>query len=448
VNAAEHFVGDFRRFASRSAGRAPDWLADVRAAAIARFAEIGFPTTREEDWKYTNVSPVVKPAFQPAFEVEDAPAPEATTVLLGDRAACRLVFVNGRFVAGASALPALPSGVRVKSLAAALRDGGDAVGRHLARHARFDQNGFTALSTAFLEDGAFVELADGSGVEEPIEIVFVSSARRGEVAVYPRLLVVGGRDSRASLVERFVSDSPATTLSSPVAEIVLGDGARIFHVRVVSEGPRAAHVATTQVLAGRNARYSSSAWTLGAAFSRHNLQVRLDGEGAECSLDGLYVGSGAEFVDNHTAIDHAVPHGTSRELYKGVLGGRARAVFNGKVIVRPNAQRSDAQQTNKNLLLSRTAEIDSKPELQIFADDVKCTHGAAIGQLDPEALFYLESRGIGAQAGRRLLTRGFANELLQRIESEPVRSALEPALFERVERCLAEEPFDSAQDRR
>jgi Fe-S cluster assembly protein SufD len=229
-------------------------------------------------------------------------------------------------------------------------------------------------------------------------------------------------------------------LTNAVAEIVLGEGSRLGHVRLVRDGAGGSHVATTAVVLGRDSLYASTALALRASFCRHELDVRIAGEGALCSLNGLYLVAGKDFVDNHTSIEHAVPHGTSRELYKGVLAGEARAVFNGKVIVRPNAQKSDAQQTNKNLLLSARAEIDSKPELQILADDVKCTHGAAIGQLDPDAVFYLKSRGIGDSAGRRLLMRGFANEVVQRIPPDALRAAVEAAVFERLEEIFAEEP--------
>ena len=439
MSATDRYVGDFRRFASRAAADTPSWLAGVRDTAISRFAERGFPTTREEDWKYTNVAPLVSSPLRSVFDLGEAPRLDVDTSLLGEGASARLVFVDGRFSSAASDVAKLPAGLRVTTIAAALRDGNDLVERHLARHVTGERSAFAALSTAFLEDGAFVDVADGAAVDEPVELVFVSSGRQGDVAIYPRLLLVAGRRSRACLVERFLSDGGAATLSSPVAEIVLDEDAALDHVRIVAEAPANGHVATSLVVAARSARYASTALALGGRFCRHDFEVRLAGEGAECSLDGLYVACGTDLVDNHTTIDHAVPHGTSRELYKGILAGKAKGVFNGKVIVRPNAQRSDAKQTNKNLLLSRAAEIDTKPELQIFADDVKCAHGAAIGQLDPQALFYLESRGIGEEAGRRLLTRGFASELLDRIANGSVRAAVERPVFERVERCLAAE---------
>jgi Fe-S cluster assembly protein SufD len=439
VSGPEHFVDDFQRFVSRTERPVPSWVAAVREAAIARFAEIGFPTTREEDWKYTNVSRLVSVPYRAVLERRERHVDRgvAAVSLVGDGAIARLVFVNGGFVKDASDLGRLPPGLRVESLGAALSGDGEVVAHHLARHAAFDRNGFTALSTAFLDDGAFVLVSDGIELEQPIELVFVSSG--GEWVAYPRLLVVCGRQSRAALVEQYVATGGGSTLTNAVGEVVLEEGARLDHVRTVREGARGAQVATTEVVQGRDSRYRSSAITLGAAFLRHNLNVTLGAEGAECVLDGLYLAGGKDFVDHHTAIDHAVPHGTSRELYKGILAGEAKAVFNGKVVVRANAQKSDARQTNKNLLLSERAEIDTKPELQILADDVKCAHGAAIGQLDPEALFYLSSRGIGEAKGRRLLTQGFAAEVIERVPIAELRPALERMLVEWLERALVEE---------
>jgi Fe-S cluster assembly protein SufD len=439
VSRTERFVEDYRRFAAHGASAAPGWLGALRETAIARFAEKGFPTTREEDWKYTNVAKLMDLRFESAFE---AAAPSGTAVpgLLGHGASARLVFVNGRFASDALLAVGLPAGVRVGSLAAAVREGGPSVERHLTRHAMLDRNGFTALSTAFLADGAIIELADRAILDQPIEIVFASDGHGAERIAHPRVLVVCGRGAEAALLESYVSIDGAPTLTNAVAEIVLAEGSRLAHARVVRDGARGAHVGTTAVVQGRDSRYGSTTLALRAAFLRHELDVRIEGEGAQCSLDGLYLAGGRDFVDNHTSIEHTVPHGTSRELYKGVLGGEARGVFNGKVIVRPNAQKSDAQQTNKNLLLSARAEIDTKPELQILADDVKCAHGAAIGQPDPEAVFYLKSRGIGDVAGRTLLTRGFVDEVAQRIVPQTVRTALQGAVFERLDQMFAEEP--------
>jgi len=432
----ERYLTDFRRFrASRSREpHEPQWIAPIREAAIERFAEIGFPSSREEEWRYTNVARLVAQPFRPSFDVEA----DAGAEYRGSSDVARLVFMNGRFVPGASRIESIP-GLELKPLAAALASADATVERHLARHAAFDRNGFTALSTAFLEDGAYVAIADGAVIDEPIHLVFLTSAAQGEVIAHPRILVAAGRDSQATIVERYEPNGGGATLTNTVAEIALGEGARVRHVRVANEGAGASHVATTQVVQGRDSRYRSLAIVLEQAFLRHNLAVRCDAEGAECSLDGLYLAGGRGFVDNHTEIDHAAPHTASRELYKGVLAGHAKAVFNGKVIVRKDAQKTDAQQTNRNLLLSAHAEIDTKPELQISADDVKCSHGAAIGQLDRDALFYLESRGIGESKGRRILVRAFANEMVQRLAEPAVEPRLEEAIAARLDAMIAEE---------
>lgn len=430
--AREHYLSQFERL---TAAQGPSWLRVLREAAIARFAEIGFPTPREEDWKYTNVGPVVKTPFQPAVDrAADAAAARIVTELAGaSPAGARLVFVNGLYSEALSSRGRLPAGTKVESLSAAMARGDAELEGHLARHAAYDQNGFTALSTAFLRDGAFLHVPEGESLEEPIELVFLSSAGKGEIVAHPRTLVVCGRRSRASIVEIYASAADGTSFANAVVEVVLGDGARLEHVKLLRESDRAAHVATTQVVQGRDSIYKSSSIALRAGFARNSVNVVLAAEGAECSLDGLYVTGGEQFVDNHTAVEHRVPHGTSRELYKGILGGKSRAVFNGKVIVRPGAQKTDAQQTNKNLLLSDRAEVDTKPELQIHADDVKCAHGAAIGQLDPDALFYLKSRGLGELAGRRLLTYGFATEVIRRIGIASVLPALERSVTTRIE---------------
>jgi Fe-S cluster assembly protein SufD len=432
----QRYLSDFRRFAESRSRRDPTWIRPVREAAITRFAEVGFPSPREENWKYTNLSRVVTVPFRHVFELGAAlgnAAPIAATEL-GDPVWPRLVFVNGRFAPGLSSITHLPAGVQVQSLAAALASDGEVIEQNLARRARSDGNGFTALSTAFLEDGAFVRFSDGAVCDRPIELVFVASATSCEVLAQPRVLVVCGRASRGTLIESYLSHGDGKAFSNAVSEVTLGADAELAHIRVVREAPRAAHVATTEVAQGRDSRYHAWALVFESAFLRHDLNVVLEAQGAQCALDGLYLASGEDFVDNHTSIDHAAPHGTSREVYKGILSGRAKAVFNGKVVVRPDAQKTDARQTNKNLLLSGNAEIDTKPELQILADDVKCAHGAAIGQLDPEALFYLKSRGIGEAAARGLLTQGFGAEVIRRVPSEPLRTRLEQAFLERLGR--------------
>lgn len=420
----QRYLDAHARLFARGAG--PAWLAARRREAVERFAECGFPTTRDEDWKYTNVAPLLRTPFAPAsgpFELDrGAVARMGVVAAAGGRA----LFVNGFLASPASA----PPGVRVAGLDDALRADPGFVERHLARNE--EPSGFAALNRAFLRDAAVVHVGAGRTLRQPIELVFASQATAAPLLAQPRALVVLDAGSEATLVEIHAAADGMSSLENAVVEVVLAESARLEHVKVIRGGD-GAHVALTSVAAGRGASYASCVVVLGGRFVRNDLHVRLGGEGAECRLDGLYVAGGETFVDNHTAIDHARPHGTSRELYKGILDGRARAVFNGRVVVREDAQKTDARQTNKNLLLSERAEIDTKPELQILANDVQCSHGAAIGQLDDEQVFYLRSRGLSHERARRVLTWGFAVDVVRRIGSEAVRVEVERLVAARLE---------------
>jgi Fe-S cluster assembly protein SufD len=436
ANGTDHYLAAHEKFARSRTGD-PDWLTGLRTTGAERFAELGFPTTEQEAWKYTNVAPITAAPFHVvAGNGASVPPSAVGRAALGPSDGTRLVFVNGRFAPGLSTRLDLPDGVRATSLAAVLADEPGLVEAHLARLAPLDLNGFTALGAAFLADGAFVQLPAGSVVRDPIELLFLSASSREDLAAFPRVLVVAGENSHAEIVEVHsgisAGGSEVRSLTDATTEIVLGERARLVHHRVLRAGAGGSHIATTQVVQGRDSDYASFSLVLDAQVARHDLRVLLDGEGASCSLDGLYLVNEGQLVDSHTLIDHARPHGTSRELYKGVLGGRARAVFNGRVVVREDAQKSDAQQTNRNLLLSERAEIDTKPELEIFADDVKCSHGAAIGPPDPAMVFYLESRGIAEDAARRMLTQGFAAEVLLRIPRPTLRTRLESLVNARI----------------
>ena len=429
----ESYLADFGRLAQATAGRDPAWLRARRQAAMDRFAAAGFPTTRQEDWKYTNVAPIARQPFHLAA-APDVVSPEAIAPFtFGEAGWSQLVFVDGHFAPALSSLAGLPDGVRVASLAEALGAGEAPLEAHLGRHADDAASGFTALNTAFLHDGALVYVPSGRIVEAPIHLLFVSTARDPLAATHPRVLVLLGRASAATVVESYVALSVGPYLTNAVSELVLGEGASLAHYKVMRESMAAYHVGTTEVYQPRDSVLTSFSIAMGAQLARNGLNVLLDAEGADCTLNGLYLVDGTRHVDNHTAVDHAKPHGTSRELYKGILDGKARGVFNGKVVVRPDAQKTDAQQTNRNILLSEDATIDTKPELQIFADDVKCAHGAAVGQLDPQAVFYLRSRGLSPEAARRLLTYGFASDITSQIKIEPLRAQLDALLLATVQ---------------
>jgi Fe-S cluster assembly protein SufD len=406
----------------------PAWLHELHSTAIDRFAERGFPTLRDEEWRFTNLTPLLKVPFQPAATATRSAAD--LDRLAFDLGPCsRLVFVNGRYDPRLSVLRPLPDGVVVGSLAAALGASPDLVRPHLARHAAYEDQPFAALNTAFIEDGAFVHLPKGKVVAEPVHVVFVSTAAGGPSVSYPRTLVLADVNSQLTLVESYVGPAGEVYFTDAVTEIVAGDNAVIDHYKVQRESTAAFHLATMQVRLGRSANLATHNLVLGGGLVRNDVGAYLGGEGGECTLNGLYAGAGRQLIDNHTRIDHAVPHCTSHELYKGILDGQARGVFSGRIYVHPDAQKTDAKQTNKTLLLSPDAVIDSKPQLEIFADDVKCTHGATIGQLDAEGLFYLRSRGIGRDEARSLLTFAFANDVVGRVKVEPLRARLEEAVL-------------------
>lgn len=410
---------------------APAWLATLRSNAFDRFTALGFPTTHDEDWKYTNVSAIAKTRFAPGLMVETEPD---GSPLADMDCATRLVFVNGHFSRALSSLDRPQRGVRVHSLKDLLLAGSEIVESHFARYARFDNQAFVALNTAMAEDGAVVEVDKDAVPEQPIQLLFLSVPSGGPSVSHPRILIVAGRGSQASVIEAYVGAGGAAYLTNAVTEIGLGDGAVLDHYRIQQESDLAFHVATVQAIQGRQSIFTSHNVALGAALARNDVNSVLDAEGAEASLNGLFFAAGSRHVDNHTLLDHAKPHCQSRELYKGILAGRGVGVFNGKIVVRKDAQKTNAIQSSRNLLLSGEAVVNTKPQLEIFADDVKCTHGATIGQLNEEELFYLRTRGIGEQAARTLLTYAFASEIVGAVKIKPIQCQIDLVLLNRLSR--------------
>jgi Fe-S cluster assembly protein SufD len=409
----------------------PPWLRQIRRSAIDRYAELGFPTTKNEEWKYTSVALIARTPFQPAPSGVASGYESSLQTLEG---AVRLVFVNGRYAKQLSSTDALPSGVKVMSLAEALAGDGSALAtleQHLARYAKFEAHTFVALNTAFIEDGVFVEVPKDTRIEQPIHLEFVSAPGGQPSLSHPRSLMVVGRGSQVSFVESYRGPKQVY-FTNAVTEVVVGENAKVEYARIEQEGEAAFHVATLLFHQARSSVVHSTSIQFGGSLVREDARTVLDGEGAESTLNGLYVIGGRQHVDNHTTIDHAKPHCGSRELYKGVLEGQATGVFNGKIIVRADAQKTDSKQSNKNLLLSENAVINTKPQLEIYADDVKCTHGATIGQIDQEAVFYLRSRGIGLDEARAMLTQAFANDVIGKIKFEPLRARLSEALIARL----------------
>jgi Fe-S cluster assembly protein SufD len=418
----ETYLEAFREREAAGADAAPAWLAQLRGRAAARFEELGFPTTRDEEWKYTNVAPIIKTPFAPAPRV-DLTALDIKQFLLPEAVQSRLVFVNGRYA---------PDDVRVFNFSVADQT---VLRGHLAAYADYRGEAFTALNTAFMCDGALVHIPAGRAVEAPIHLLFVSTEGAPFVS-HPRTLIVAERGAVATVVESYVALGGGAYFTNAVTEVVVGEGASLDHYRPQRESERAFHVAATRAELERGSRYNSYAIWLGAQLARHTLYVRLAGENIESTVDGLYVVNGRQHVDNHTTIDHAAPHSSSHQLYKGILDDRARAVFNGKIFVREGALLTDARQLNKNLLLSGDAHADTKPQLEIFADDVKCAHGATVGQLEEEELFYLRTRGLKAEHARALLTYGFAEDVISKVKLASVRKQLDEAVLTKLHQNL------------
>ncbi|HEY2964015.1 MAG TPA: Fe-S cluster assembly protein SufD, partial [Pyrinomonadaceae bacterium] len=390
-----------------------------------RFEQLGFPTVREEEWKYTNLAALAKQSFVPAVRAERLSVDSARFVY-PETIGAHLVVVNGFLSEELSVKTGLENVVAVDLLGAVADARYNKIARaYLARNAGYHNSGLAALNTAFLQSGLFLWIPKGINVETPIQVTFLTDAEQTDTATFPRLLVVAEENSSATLIESFVSTGEQQYFTNAIAEVVLKEGARLEHYRMQRESNKAFHTSVTSASLGRSSSYDTTSINLGAKLSRHDISVVLDHEGAECWVDGLYLVGGDQHTDTHSVIDHQQPHCNSHQLYKGILDGNARAVFNGKIFVHEGAQKTDAMQTNKNLLLSPQARVDTKPQLEIYADDVKCAHGAAVGQIDQEELFYLQTRGINPELGRNLLTYGFAEEVIGKIKIESIRSQLD-----------------------
>ncbi|MFQ5682075.1 MAG: Fe-S cluster assembly protein SufD [Candidatus Binatia bacterium] len=420
------YLRDFERFEKDRGLKRPGWVRSLRSAAIAHFAELGFPTTRNEEWKYTSLARLLGIPFSPApVKTNGLTADSLVRVGLDRSDGSRLVFINGFHSPELSCVESLPGGVRVGSLSAVLSSTPSLTETHLAQYAGYEGQAMVALNTAFMEDGAFVYVPAGQIVEEPIYLLFIAAGARQPTVSYPRNLVVAGPASRATIIECFTALEADVYFTNAVTEIVVGEDAGVDYYKLERESKGAFHIGRLEAQLGRGSRFNSQSITLGGSLVRNDVNAVLDGEGSECTLNGLYLAKDAQHMDNHTRIDHRKPQCISRELYKGVLDGKGRGVFNGKVYVNKAAQHTDAKQTNKNLLLSEGASIDTKPQLEIYADDVKCTHGSTIGRLDEDALFYLRARGLSVAAARNLLTYAFAGELIGKISVEPMRALVD-----------------------
>jgi Fe-S cluster assembly protein SufD len=428
----ERYLTAFNQSRSTRSASGPSWLEELREAGIASFEALGFPSHKNEAWKFTSVEPISSQSFVHANgAARSLDANEILSRSFVDAESCRLVFINGVYAPEFSRTQDLPAGVRVQSLAKMVRQNDDFLSAHLGRYARHQHDAFAALNTAFVEDGAVIIVPERCRFTQPVYLVFASVAGERQVMSHPRILILLGAASEAKIVESYIGLNSGTYFCNALTELIGGRDSLIEHYRLQQEGDAGLHVGTLEAELERGCQLTAHGVTLSGSLVRNNVHVVLDGEGAACVLNGLYLGDKRQHIDNYTEIEHAKPRASSLELYKGILDGSSHGVFNGKIIVHKDAQKSDARQTNKNLLLSANAAVNTKPQLEIYADDVKCSHGSTIGQLDADALFYLRTRGLGLEEARSILSFAFASDVVARIKIDSLRQRLDDYLVAR-----------------
>ena len=427
TQALQHYLEGFTGLEKTAPSRQHPWLRKLREDGFARFAETGFPTIHDEDWRFTNLAAIAQTPFRLVRENRDLPSQSDVAPYHVAGAACRLVFVDGRFASELSSVGIQPGGVTISSLANAIAQHPAAVEQHLGRYLSIQRDPFSALNTAFIEDGAYVHVPKSVVLEGPVHLLFISLGHDTPAVSHPRNLIVAEENSQATIVEDYISlgSSAEKALCNTATELAAGDRGVISHYMIEREHGQAFNVSTLRIQQGRAADVSSHSVLIGGALVRNNVHPVLAGEGSECLINGLFIGNDRQHLDNYMLVEHASPHCSSRQFYNGILDGHSHGVFHGRIIVHKDAQKTDAKQTNRNLLLSDTAQIDTKPQLEIYADDVKCTHGATIGQIEENALFYLRSRGIDETSARRMLLMAFAGECFDRMKEGPARAHVE-----------------------
>lgn len=423
-----HYLSHFTDFENSLNGGKSKPVHELRKSAISNFSRLQFPTTRDEEWKYTNIAPLLRHTFKPAQKSAEDYDVKVNHFLFDTMEHSLIVFVNGMYSKALSKIKDLPEGVIVNSLSEAIKQDNPVVKKHLGKYADFKGHIFTSLSTAFVNDGSFVYVPDGKVIDEPIHILFLSITNDSKMLVQPRNLFVAAKNSRSTIIEHYASLNEDIYFTNSVTEIVTEENAFFDHVKLQEESGKAYHIGRMDVHQERNSNFVSHLISFGAEISRNDFNCRFNDEGGECMLNGLYLIEGNQLFDAHTLIDHAKPHCNSHEHYKGILMDSSRGVFNGKVVVRKDAQKTNAFQENNNIILSNDAIVNTKPQLEIFADDVKCSHGATIGQLDNDAMFYLKSRGIGKDAARAILIHAFASDVVRYIKLNAVRDYVEGIL--------------------
>ncbi|HET6934874.1 MAG TPA: Fe-S cluster assembly protein SufD [Candidatus Angelobacter sp.] len=426
----------------------PEWLRSLREDAFGEFCDMGFPTPKSEAWRFTNVAPMSRETFVLAEAGPVELSLEDLKPFLLSAAACRLVFVNGRFAPALSDCALLPNGLKAGSLAEEIDRDPSTLESSLGRHLALRPDPFCALNTAFLEDGGYVHIARGTVLTAPIHLLFVSTDSDKPLMAHPRNLLIAERDAQADILEEHVSLGDSKFFSNVATELVAAENAVVAHHVIESENRNSFHISTLQIQQERNANVSSHSVLIGGALVRNNVHPVLAGEGSECLINGLFLGEDSQHLDNYMLVEHASPHCNSHQYYNGILGGKSHGVFHGRIIVQKDAQKTDAKQTNRNLLLSDDAQIDTKPQLEIYADDVKCTHGATIGQIDEKALYYLRSRGLDEATARELLLFAFAGECTGRIRSTPIREHVERIVRQSLPEGISDPGTGSGVERR
>ncbi|HDL19549.1 MAG TPA: Fe-S cluster assembly protein SufD [Bacteroidetes bacterium] len=432
------YLSEFARFEQRLHGGKSHPFHNTRKNAIAAFSKLGFPHVKMEEWRYTDISQLLQHRFQFAGKAVDPSRIDLAPFLFEGLNAGLLVFINGQFSPELSKLEFPVKDVFFSDLAGAFEKNPSLIEDHLTRYADSSNSAFTALNTAFTRDGAVIYLPDNRTAGKPVDILNISDARDSSFVSHPRNLIVVGKNSRVEIVESYYAVGDGVYFNNPVCELVLAENAVVDYLRIQKESEAAFHISTTQVFQQKDSVFTGMNIDLGGGLVRNSLNVLLNGENCQTKLYGYYMVSGSQFVDNHTYIDHARPHGTSNQLYKGILADSAKGVFSGIVHVRPDAQKTNAFQQNKNLLLSDNAEVSAKPQLKIYADDVRCTHGATVGQIDEKAVFYLRQRGVKKENALAMLRYAFAADVLDNIGTDVLRLKVDRLVKEKFARDKGE----------
>lgn len=427
----EWFIKNFKTFEDNLNGEKTPELHRIRKEALKNFSELSLPTLKHEEWRYTNISPLLKYNFTLPSKDLQISNELMNKFSFNEMDSNILIFVNGKFSKENSKLLNLQEGTIAGSISDAMKNNPEIIEKHFGKYASYNNQIFTALSTAYTKDGAFVYVPEGKIVEDPIHIIFITTASEEKIIIQPRNLFVASKNSQVTIIEHYVSENNNIYFTNSVTEIVVGDNAIVDHYKLQEESKNAFHIARVEIDQERSSNFTSHSISTGGAITRNNINARFNGEGGECTLNGLFLLEDKQLFDAHTLIDHATPLCNSHEYYKGILDDSSRGVFNGKVLVRQDAQKTNAFQKNNNILLSNNALVNTKPQLEIFADDVKCSHGATIGQIDEEAKFYLKSRGIGEEAANAILIHAFASDVIKSMKIESVRNYLEDILSKR-----------------